>query len=71
MATPDQNQLSLFGIPQATYTIRVYCGRCGHMSELTVGIKVLHSLYRLGCSQCGAGIKDLKVEQMQGLDLGG
>ncbi len=67
----NSEQLPLPGLPQARYQIRVYCRRCNHMGELTVGIEILHSLYRLRCSQCGAGIKDLKVEQLSGVDLGG
>ncbi len=66
-----EKQLELGGIPQATYPIRVYCRSCGHMAEITVGIEVLHSLYRLRCSQCGARIGDLKIEQLPGVDLGG
>ncbi len=66
-----ESQLPLIGLPQAKYPIRAYCRRCGHIAELRVGIEVIHSLYRLRCSQCGAGIQALEVEQLVGVDLGG
>jgi hypothetical protein len=69
MTTPVQ--FSLPGLPQATYPIRAYCRHCGHMAELVVDIEVLHSLNRLRCSQCDAGIGDIKIEQLSGVDLGG
>ena len=69
MTTPVQ--FSLPGLPPATYPIRAYCRHCGHVAELVVDIDVLHSLNRLRCSQCGAGIRDIMIEQLSGVDLVG
>lgn len=65
-----EKQLSLSGLPQASYPIRISCGRCGHRADMRVGIEVIHSLYRLRCGECGASGKDLAVEQLFRADLG-
>ena len=71
MSEKNCTQLELVGLPQASYPVRIFCSKCGHMAELTVGIDVLHGLHRLRCSKCGGSGRDIKVEISGRADLGG
>ncbi len=51
-------------MPQASYSIRVHCGQCGHQADMRVGIDVIQNLYRLSCGVCGAKGKHLAIQRL-------